>query len=95
MRLRWSQASGSFGPLPAAVPMSEFGCDRLFLYTAVIHGSMALFILYRITRQEVPADRDKDGFASLPWTSPTVFAVDPRDELVEGKSGDDGEATSA
>lgn len=81
-------AGAMIGPLPASFLMSQVGTDGLFIYTAVIHAGMAVFALYRMTRHTAPGAVEKDDFVSLPRTSPTLFALDPRGET-EGEPGED------
>ena len=68
--------------------MAGIGTDGLFLYTAVIHGLMAVFTVYRMVRREAPVEVQKDDFVSLPRTSPTVFALDPRSGADDGQSAE-------
>lgn len=79
-------AGAVIGPLPAAFLMARIGTDGLFLYTAVIHALMAVFTVYRMVHREAPVDLQKDDFISLPRTSPTVFALDPRSGADDGQS---------
>jgi MFS family permease len=73
-------AGAVIGPIPAAFLMAQIGTDGLFLYTAAMHACLALFTLYRMTRRVPVNVADKEDFVSLPRTSPTVFAMDPRGE---------------
>jgi len=73
-------AGAVLGPLPAAFLMAQIGTAGLFLCTASFHAALVLFVFYRIAQREAVAATEKEDFVSLPRTSPTVFALDPRGE---------------
>lgn len=66
------------GPLIAPVAMEIFGVTALFAYTALAHGLLLLFGLYRLTRRSaVPAQEQGDFVYGKP-TTPAAFEIDPR-----------------
>lgn len=68
----------SIGPYAASFAMQHFGGWALFGYTAVIHGLLALFGLFRMTRRpSVPVD-EQGSFVSVVHTSPVAAELDPR-----------------
>ena len=66
------------GPFAASYAMHELGGWGLFAYTAAIHGLLALFGLYRMTRRSSVPPADKEAFVSVLRTSPAVTELDPR-----------------
>ncbi len=68
------------GPFAASYAMHELGGWGLFAYTAAVHGLLALFGLYRMTRRPSVPLADKDAFVSVLRTSPAVTEMDPRGE---------------
>ncbi|MGE3711637.1 MAG: MFS transporter, partial [Hyphomicrobiaceae bacterium] len=68
------------GPLVAAFVMARLGAGALFLYTAAVHGAVALVLLVRLMqRPELPVD-ESESFVYVPRTTPAVFGLDPRTE---------------
>jgi MFS family permease len=70
----------SLGPYAASSAMQQFGGWALFGYTAVVHGALGLFGLYRMTRRPPVPLTDQESFISVPSTSPAVAELDPRGE---------------
>lgn len=70
----------TIGPFAASYAMHELGGWGLFAYTAAIHGLLALFGLYRMTRRPPVPLADKEAFVSVLRTSPAVTELDPRGE---------------
>ena len=70
----------TIGPALAAVAMSAVGTHGLFAFTALVHGSLAVFVLVRRAVRAAPGPEAKDDFVGVPRTTPTVFALDPRSE---------------
>lgn len=70
----------TIGPYAASFAMAHLGGWALFGYTAVIHGLLGLFGLYRMTRRSPVALSDQEDFVSMPRTSPVVAELDPRAE---------------
>jgi MFS family permease len=66
------------GPFLAAQVMEIIGPSGLFLFSGVVTGTVAIFVLWRMTRRAaVPRER-RPGFVNLPATSPTIGQIDPR-----------------
>ncbi len=70
----------TIGPALAAAAMAAIGADGLFAFTALVHGSLAVFVLVRRALRAAPGPEAKDEFVGVPRTAPTVFALDPRSE---------------
>jgi len=74
-----NSASSVFGPTIGAVVINHAGTRALFLYTATIHASMALFTLLRLRIKDGAEDLYRDRFAPLPAQgSPSALELDPR-----------------
>ncbi|APE42753.1 MFS transporter [Sulfitobacter alexandrii] len=53
------------GPTVAGLAMAEIGVRALFLTTAVSHGVVILYTLWRISKREAVADADKSSFQPI------------------------------
>lgn len=61
------------GPLVSGIALDLYGPAAFFAYTAVVHSSFILFVLYRMTRrQELPATL-RSRFVALLRTSPAMM----------------------
>ncbi|MBW7835875.1 MAG: MFS transporter [Sphingomonadales bacterium] len=68
----------TLGSLLASTAMELAGFKSLYLYTAVVHGVLALTALgFSFARPAVPR-AEKQEFRPLPQTSPEALAIDPR-----------------
>lgn len=66
------------GPVVASFFMEHIAPSALFLHTAIIHCSLVLYGLYRMT-QRAPVPLEEQGpYVPVPRTSPVVFELDPR-----------------
>jgi MFS family permease len=71
--------SSIVGPPLAALITGLTGTASLFLYTAVIHASMAAFTLARLRVKDAPASEHHAAFEPMPQqSSPVVSELDPR-----------------
>jgi hypothetical protein len=59
--------------------MTTIGPSGLFLYTAVIHAAMVVFVLHRMRRRAV-LPGEHAAFVPLTETTPTVVTLDPRSD---------------
>lgn len=74
----------TFGPLIAAAAMEWAGIHALFLYTAAVHGALAVFVIYRRFRRAPVPVEERDRFvAQQPGRSPVVTTLDPRGPEME------------
>lgn len=53
------------GPTVAGLAMAEVGIRALFIITAVSHGMVILYTLWRISKREAVADADKSSFQPI------------------------------
>jgi MFS family permease len=67
------------GPPIAASVINNFGITALFLYTATIHTTLAIYTITRMLR-EAPAPKElRDDFVPVPvQSSPVAVELDPR-----------------
>jgi MFS family permease len=63
------------GPLVASVVIEHFGPPAFFTYTSLVHGSLILITLYRITRRPAVPRESRRPFVSLLRTSPAFFRL--------------------
>ena len=68
------------GPLVASALMELFGSGFLFLFTAILHGAVALWTFGRTKRRRAIAPEDREDYVPMARTSPNIFAFDPRAE---------------
>ncbi|NNE82504.1 MAG: MFS transporter [Alphaproteobacteria bacterium] len=73
-------AGAALGPIPASFLMGQVGPQGLFTATALGHAALAAFTLMRIYRRTAPAMERKEPFITVPRTSPTFYALDPRSD---------------
>jgi len=86
-------AGASVGAIPASVLMGEIGPGGLFAFTATAHLGLAAFAVLRMRRRAAPPAAEKDQFVSVPRTSPTVFALDPRGPLADERATTEDEVS--
>ena len=69
-----ASASGSIiGPLIASTMMQHFGSARLFLFTAIVHVALAVYVVTRVRARAAVATALKTGFdlgTSMPGLTP-------------------------
>jgi MFS family permease len=75
------------GPAVAAPLMEAFGLGTLFLFMAVLLGALALFSLYRARVQPKAAAGQAVEFVPVPKTTPSVYALEQDDNLLEADEG--------
>ena len=68
------------GPLVASVLMELFDPGFLFLFTGILHASVALWVLRRTKQRRPIAPGDREDYVPTARTSPNIFAFDPRSE---------------
>jgi MFS family permease len=68
----------ALGAIPASILMGHIGPQGLFAFTALGHFALATFTLIRMRRRTAPPASEKAPFVSVPRTSPTLYALDPR-----------------
>jgi MFS family permease len=67
------------GPIISATVTQSFGIGAMFLYSAVIHGGLAIFTISRILTQAPAPKSLHDDFVAVPVpTSPMAVELDPR-----------------
>jgi MFS family permease len=72
-----TNASGAIvGPLLASTLMEHAGTSRLFLFTAIVQASLAMFAFSRLGKRAAPATADKTGF-DLAATVPLGGVMSP------------------
>lgn len=64
------------GPIAASAAMSAFGVSSLFFWTAVVHGGLFLFVLFRIRHRVAPADAERGQFSEAVFQAQTVSTLD-------------------
>lgn len=67
----------ALGPFLAALFNARFGYTAVYVATALFHGLLAMFVLYRISLREM---LPRKKFVAVPRTSTSVFQLDPRAE---------------
>ncbi|MHA1547543.1 MAG: MFS transporter, partial [Alphaproteobacteria bacterium] len=74
------------GPVLSAQLMDSWRPEALFAFTALVHGLLAAYAAFRITRRQVP---DIKGiFRALPLPK----TVTPESAVLDPRSGEDDEA---
>ena len=68
------------GPLLGSAMMEAMGTRYLFLFTALVHASVGVFALYRMTKRPAKPLEEQGDFVVVPRTTPGVFAIDPRSQ---------------
>ena len=71
-------AGAVIGPLAASFLMEGLGSSKLFLFTSIVHGVVALWTFRRMKQREPIAPEDREDYVPTVRTSPNVFAIDPR-----------------
>lgn len=77
----------AIGPIPASLFMQHLTAPGLFVFTALAHGSFAVFVVVRMNRRTAPPETEKEAFVVAPNTSPTRLALDPRGTAEEDLNG--------
>lgn len=68
-----------FGPTLGAVVTDHWGTASLFLYTAAIHLTMAVFTVVRLRMRDAPHVDDRERYEPMPeQSSPASLELDPR-----------------
>ena len=75
--LAWA-AGAAVGPTAAAPFLDLVGPAGLFLYAALVAAVLALFVLWRMRRRSPVPPGSREGFVSLPASSPRLAEIDPR-----------------
>jgi hypothetical protein len=74
-----ANASGAIiGPILASSLMEETSSVKLFLFTALVQGSLAAFAFLRLKTRASPAE--KTGFDLAATAAPTGVTVPPAEE---------------
>lgn len=68
----------ALGPILAAPLVERLGPTGLFLFSGVVTGAVALFVLWRMTQRSPVPPEERPGFVNLPATSPSIGRIDPR-----------------
>ncbi len=72
-------SAGIAGPILGSIASASFGPGGIFLYTAVIHASLAGFIYWRTRVRDAMPPSERDPYVPIPEkSSPSVFELDPR-----------------
>jgi MFS family permease len=82
-------AGAVVGPLIASPAMGYFGPAGLFGFTALVHGTLAGFTLYRMRRRTRRPEEERAPFADSLRVAQTVATIDP---LTHTTEPDDSEA---
>ena len=61
------------GPLMASFIVSLLGPQGLFLFTAIVHATVAAYTAWRIQRTEPPTEEERVPFSAVPRSTPKVF----------------------
>lgn len=80
----------ALGAIPASLLMSQMGPPGLFASTALGHAALALFTIARVRQRAAVAPERKEPFISIPRTSPTLYALDPRSKSADGSQSSGG-----
>ncbi len=65
----------SMGPLIASFVIERFGAPAFFTYTSVIHASLIVSVLYRMTRRAGVPAHARSRFVTLLRTSPAIYRL--------------------
>jgi len=80
----------ALGPLISAGLSMLMTSTGVFAFTAVMHGTLALFAFYRRGQRDAVPDDEKDDFVGFARpTSPEAAVLDPRAEDTEDESVED------
>jgi hypothetical protein len=66
------------GPLLASFVIATAGPYSLFLYSAIVHATMAFYAFTRMRIREPAPVETRDMFTPVPPGSPAVLPLDPR-----------------
>jgi len=65
----------SLGPIIASLVIAQFGAPSFFTYTCVVHASLIVTVLYRMTRRPGVPLKERSRFETLLRTSPAIFKL--------------------
>ena len=65
----------SLGPIIASLVIAQFGAPAFFTYTCVVHASLIVTVLYRMTRRPSVPLNERSRFETLLRTSPAIFKL--------------------
>ena len=65
------------GPIVASIFMSFVGAGGLFLFTALVHICMIVFVVYRLRQRDIAPSEEHISFADAMRVGLTVSSVDP------------------
>jgi MFS family permease len=82
----------SMGPLIASLVIEQFGAPAFFTYTSVIHASLIVTVLYRMTRRASVPAHARSRFVTLLRTSPAIYRLARRAIRRNGGEKPDGAA---
>ena len=71
----------------AASLMEFLGNEALFMFTAPVHGSLAVFAVYRMCYRKAPGREEKLAFSDSLISAGTVANLDPRPECDQEEQG--------
>lgn len=63
------------GPFAASLAMFGAGPEGFFWFLAVVHASIGVYALYRLTRRAPAAEEDRSHFAVIPANEPSVLTA--------------------
>lgn len=86
--LGWAVGS-SVGPTAGSFAMEALGPGGVFLYAGAVALSLALFVLYRMTRRRAKRPEEREPFVNLPASSPAIPQLDPRAKRAMAESVDE------
>ena len=76
----------SIGPIVASLVIEKFGAPAFFAYTSIVHASLIVSTLYRMTRRPSVPVHARSRFVTLLRTSPAMFRLARRVVRRNGKS---------
>ncbi|MGI9415858.1 MAG: MFS transporter, partial [Hyphomicrobiales bacterium] len=76
----------SIGPIIASLVIERFGAPAFFAYTSVVHASLIVSTLYRMTRRPSVPVHARSRFVTLLRTSPAMFRLARRVIRRNGKA---------
>jgi MFS family permease len=68
----------SVGPFVASLVMEHFGARYLFSFIGIMHATLILFVLYRISRRAAVPVGARSRFTALLRTSPAIYRLAER-----------------
>jgi hypothetical protein len=81
----------AIGPLMAPLAKAIVGIGGLFAFTALVHGALVSFVVFRMTTRAHSHQPERTDFAVIPQTAPTVFKLDRRCASESAKTRPTGE----